>query len=105
MQFVNANTAKEAGRLHGWREKFWSRRYRSIVVADEKAAYARLRYIMAHGAKEGLAAKSGDCSGRQCIATLIAGETPRGTWFDRSAELVARQRGQNVPAPCPTCSH
>jgi hypothetical protein len=40
MQFVNANVAKEVGRLHGWRERVWSRRYRSasIVVADEKAA-------------------------------------------------------------------
>ena len=51
MQFVNANVAKEAGRLHLWRERFWSRRYRSIVVADEKAAHARIRYILAHGAK------------------------------------------------------
>jgi hypothetical protein len=36
MQFVNANVAKEAGRLHVWREGLWSRRYRSIVVADDK---------------------------------------------------------------------
>jgi hypothetical protein len=96
MQFVNANTAKEAGRLHQWREKFWSRRYRSIVVADEKAAHARLRYIMAHGAKEGLVAKLGDWPGPQCIATLTAGEVLCGTWFDRSAEFVARQRGDSV---------
>jgi REP element-mobilizing transposase RayT len=33
MQFVNANIAKEAGRLRLWRERLWSRRYRSIVVA------------------------------------------------------------------------
>jgi hypothetical protein len=54
MQFVNANVAKEAGCVHAWRERLWSRRYRSIVVADDKAAHARLRYILAHGAKEGL---------------------------------------------------
>jgi hypothetical protein len=96
MQFVNANIAKEAGRLHQWRDKFWSRRYRSIVVADEKAAYARLRYIMAHGAKEGLVVNSGDWPGPQCIAALTSGESLRGTWFDRSAEYVARQRGENV---------
>ena len=96
MQFVNANTAKEAGRLHQWRDKFWSRRYRSIVVADEKSAHARLRYIMAHGAKEGLVAKSADWPGPHCIAALTTGEILRGTWFDRSAEFVARQRGENV---------
>ena len=54
LQFVNANIAKEVGRLHWWREKFWSRRYRSIVVADEKAAHARLRYIMATGRRKDL---------------------------------------------------
>ena len=96
MQFVNANIAKEAGRLHGWRDKFWSRRYRSIVVADEKSAHARLRYIMAHGAKEGLVAKSGDWPGPQCIEALTVGALLGGIWFDRSAEFVARQRGENV---------
>lgn len=116
MQFVNANIAKEAGRLHKWREKFWSRRYRSIVVADEKAAYARLRYIMAHGVKEGLVAKSGDWPGPNCIAALTKGQRLRGTWFDRSAEFVARQRGEKVTtrfatrfdielAPLPCHSH
>jgi hypothetical protein len=33
MQFVNANVAKEAGRLHFSRERLWSCRYRSIAVA------------------------------------------------------------------------
>src|SRR5512137_2649562 len=58
MQFVNANVAKEAGRLHVWPERLWSRRYRAIVVADEPAAHARLRYVLAHGAKEGLVGSS-----------------------------------------------
>jgi hypothetical protein len=96
MQFVNANIAKEAGKLHRWREKFWSRRYRSIVVADEKAAHARLRYIMAHGTKEGLVAKSEDWPGPHCIAALTSGEVLRGTWYDRSAEFAARQRSEKV---------
>jgi len=96
MQFVNANVAKEAGRLHVWRERFWSRRYRSIVVADEKAAHARLRYILAHGAKEGLIGSPGAWPGPNCIAALTTGALLRGTWFDRSAELKARARGEAV---------
>jgi hypothetical protein len=96
MQFVNANVAKEAGRLHLWRDRLWSRRYRSIVVADEKAAHARLRYILAHGAKEGLVGKSAEWPGPNCIAALTTGELLRGTWFDRSAEYIARQRGESV---------
>src|ERR1017187_8355150 len=96
MQFVNANVAKEAGRLHLWRERLWSRRYRSIVVADEKAAHARLRYILAHGAKEGLVGTPAAWPGPNCIAALTTGAILRGTWFDRSAEYLARQRGETV---------
>jgi hypothetical protein len=96
MQFVNANVAKEAGRLHVWRDRLWSRRYRAIVVADEKAAHARLRYILAHGAKEGLIGTPGAWPGPNCIAALTTGELLRGTWFDRSAEYLAQQRGEHV---------
>jgi hypothetical protein len=96
MQFVNANVAKEVGRLYLWRECLWSRRYRSILVADEKAAHARLRYILAHGAKEGLVATPGSWPGPNCIAALTTGEILRGTWFDRSKEYLARQRGKTV---------
>ena len=99
MQFVNANVAKEAGRLHRWREKFWSRRYRSIVVADETSALGRLRYIMAHGAKEGLIASPALWPGPHCLAALTNGASLRGTWFDRTAESHARQRGETV---CPS---
>ena len=96
MQFVNANVAKEAGRLHLWRERLWSRRYRSIVVADQTAAHARLRYILAHGAKEGLVASPAAWPGPNCIAALTHGDTLRGRWFDRSKEFLARQRGETV---------
>jgi hypothetical protein len=96
MQFVNANVAKEAGRLHSWRDRLWSRRYRSIVVVDDTAAHARLRYILAHGAKEGLLASPAAWPGPNCIAALTRGELLRGTWFDRSKEFLARQRGETV---------
>jgi hypothetical protein len=96
MQFINANVAKEAGRLYDWRERVWSRRYRSIVVADEKAAHARLRCILAHGAKEGLVGTPGAWPGANCVAALTTGALLRGTWFDRSAEFHARQRSETV---------
>jgi hypothetical protein len=103
MQFVNANVAKEAGRLHSWRDRLWSRRYRSIVVADDTAALGRLRYILAHSAKEGLLASPGAWPGPNCIAALTTGALLRGTWFDRSKEFLARQRGEAVlPSPFAT---
>jgi hypothetical protein len=71
-------------------------RYRSIVVVDEKATHARLRYILAHGAKEGLIGTPGAWPGPNCIAALTTGELLRGTWFDRSKEFLARQRGETV---------
>ncbi len=96
MQFVNANVAKEAGRLHGWRDRLWSRRYRAIVVADDTAAHARLRYVMAHGAKEGLLGSPASWPGPNCIAAPTTGALLRGTWFDRGKEFAARQRGETV---------
>ncbi len=96
MQFVNANVAKEAGRLHVWRERLWSRRYRAIIVADEQAAHARLRYVLAHGAKEGLVGSPGSWPGPNCVEALTTGALVRGTWLDRSAEFKACQRGESV---------
>ncbi len=49
MGFVASNIAREAGRLHDWRERFWRRRYVAIVVADETAQVARLKYILRNG--------------------------------------------------------
>jgi REP element-mobilizing transposase RayT len=96
MQFVNANVAKEVARLHDWPERVWSRRYRAIPVVDDKAAHARIRYLMSHGAKEGLVAAAGSWPGPNCIATLTHGDVLRGTWYDRSAEYRARAAGKDV---------
>ncbi len=96
MQFVNANMAKEAARLYDWPERFWSRRYRAIPVVDDKAAHARIRYQMSHGAKEGLVAAAGDWPGPNCIAALTHGDLLRGTWHDRSGGYRARANGKDV---------
>jgi REP element-mobilizing transposase RayT len=96
MQFVNANIAKEVGRLHDWPERFWSRRYRAIPVVDDQAAHARIRYQLSHGAKEGLVAAANHWPGPNCIAALTHGDRLRGTWYDRSAEYRARAAGKDV---------
>lgn len=42
--------AREVGRLTGWREKIFGRRYQAIVISSEEAAQIeRLRYILANG--------------------------------------------------------
>jgi REP element-mobilizing transposase RayT len=96
MEYVNGNIAKEAGRMHGWKDKFWARRYQAIVVADEAAQQDRLRYILSHGCKEGLVARAADWPGIHCATALTEGTPLRGIWFDRSAAYEAGRRRMPV---------
>ncbi|MGB5551711.1 MAG: transposase [Thermoanaerobaculia bacterium] len=93
MNFLNSNRAREAGRLHGWREKFWGRRYQAIVISQEEAAQIdRLRYLLSHGCKEGLVARPREWPGAHCVEALLEGLPLRGLWFDRTQEYAARAR-------------
>jgi REP element-mobilizing transposase RayT len=96
MNFIDGNIAKEAGRLHDWSDKFWARRYQSIVVADEAAQQDRLRYILAHGCKEDLVARVTDWPGVHCASALMTGAPLRGIWIDRTAHDKARRRNEHV---------
>ncbi len=97
MCFLNSNLAREAGRLHAWKEKFWSRRYQAIPVSGELAAQiARLKYLLAHGVKEGFVSTPADWPGAHCIDAFLHGRPLRGLWFDRSAEYEAERRGLEV---------
>lgn len=95
MGYVNSNLAREAGRLHGWQQKFWGRRYQAIVVSgEERAQIARLEYLLAHGAKEGLVRSPKEWPGAHCVHALLDSSQPvAGTWFDRSAEYRAQLNG------------
>ena len=97
MSYLNSNIAREAGRLHHWREKFWSRRYRLIPISFEpEAQIARLRYLLSQGCKEGLVARPQDWPGPTSVHAQLDGGTITGSWYDRTAEYWARKRGQNV---------
>jgi REP element-mobilizing transposase RayT len=96
MDYVLGNVAREIGRLHDWREKFWARRYRSILVShEEEAQVARLLYLLGQGVKEGLVAKPQDWPGVHCAEALLAGVDLGGTWFDRTAQYLAWRRGDD----------
>jgi REP element-mobilizing transposase RayT len=95
MQYFKANLAKEAGRLHGWREKLWGRRYRPIQVSGEEAALVgRLRYILSQACKEGLVSSPLDWPGVNCARALLEGKDLTGTWYDRTKQYYARRRGE-----------
>jgi hypothetical protein len=86
---------RQAGRLVDWREKFWSRRYRTIVVSGEEGAQReRLKYVLSHGAKEGLVGDPREWPGVHAIRPLLADEPVQGIWFDRTQEYAARRRGE-----------
>jgi hypothetical protein len=98
MAYVNSNIAREAGRLHGWRERFWGRRYTDIVTSHEpEAQEQRLRYLLAQGVKEGLVASPRHWPGASSTKALMRGGTVEGEWIDRSAQYRAHKRGKSHP--------
>ena len=94
MQHLLANIAKEVGRHHRWSGPFWSRRYRSIVVADAESQVNRLRYILCQGLKEGLVDRVERWPGVSSFRALTRGTSMRGVWHDRTAEYNVKRRGQ-----------
>ena len=93
MQHILANIAKELGRHHRWHGPFWSRRYRSIVVADAESQVARLRYILCQGLKEGLVERAERWPGVSSVKATTKGTRLLGVWYDRTAQFQARRRG------------
>jgi hypothetical protein len=92
MCHLNGNLARELGRLHGWNEKFWARRYAAIPVLDDGALIDRVKYLLAHGVKENLVERCGDWPGPNCVRALTEGKPLTGVWFRRSLEYRARRR-------------
>jgi transposase IS200 family protein len=83
MTYFNSNLARELARLVRWRDKVWSRRYTAIVVSEEEAAQReRLKYVLAHGAKEGLVERPRDWPGVHSVRALLEDEPLDGYWFD-----------------------
>jgi len=95
MGYFLSKLAREVGRLTGWKEKIFGRRYHAIVVSGEEAAQVeRLRYCLAHGAKEDLVDRPRDWPGVHAVRALLEGEVLEGLWFDRTQEYLARRRGE-----------
>ena len=101
MQHALANIAKEVGRHHRWCGPFWSRRYRSIVVADAESQVARLRYVLCQGLKEGLVDRVERWPGVSSFKATTRGARLLGVWYDRTAQFEARRRGAK-PDPLQT---
>ena len=98
MRDVNSKIVREAGRLHGWQEKLWGRRYTAIVTSHEpEAQIARLRYLLEQGCKEGLVASPRHWPGVSSTRALCSGEDLEGVWIDRTEQFRAGERGEPNP--------
>ncbi len=75
MQHFLGNVARKVGRLRDWRGSLWQRRFAAEPVIDDEAAIGRLRYIIAHGVKEGLVRHPAEWPGLSCLPLLLAGGT------------------------------
>ena len=94
MCYVNSNIARETGRLHDWRDKFWGRRYTAIEIEDDDKLLQKAAYLLSHGCKEGLVLRPGDWPGVNCVEVVTRGKALVGTWVDRTKEFEAKRAGQ-----------
>ena len=95
MQYVAGNVARELGRLHRWRGKFWHRRYHASVCLDDAAQVDRLGYLLANGPKERLVRHARYWPGLHTYGATCLGQKIRGIWVDRTAQGEARRRGED----------
>ena len=110
MQFILSNIAREIGRIHNWREKFWARRYRASLVLDEAAQIDRLKYILSNSVKEGLVKHPRYWPGVHCYRHLAEGTRLEGVWINRTlrhrrphldeSHVVTHSRLNLKPLPC-----
>jgi len=94
VHYLNSNLAREVGRLHEWKERLWGRRYEAILVSEEEESQVeRLLYLARQGCKEGLVADPLEWPGATSWQAMLDGRPLEGTWFDRTAEGLARRKG------------
>ena len=95
MQLLQSDIARKVGRLVKWSGRFFSRRYSAEPIADDDAADERLRYILAHGVKEGLVAACADWPGLSCLQALKCGGPLKFEWRDWTKRWFEHRRKGN----------
>ncbi len=95
MEHVNGNLAREAGRIIGWRGRFWRERYHAIPISPEPEALEnRMRYVLSHAVKEFLVARVSEWGGLHCAEALIDGKPLSGIWHHRALEYEAKRQAE-----------
>jgi REP element-mobilizing transposase RayT len=92
MQYLRANLSRKVGRLVDWSGGFWERRYSAEPVLDNTALVGRLRYVLAHGVKEGLVEKCAEWPGLTCLPQLLGPARRLFRWFNWTKRWNNRSR-------------
>ena len=96
-RYFACNLSREVGRLRGWREGIFRRRYSSVPVTDApEAEAARIAYLIGQGMKEGVCPCPLQWIGPHAIKSLVRGQflVEGGVWTDRTALGEARREHQ-----------
>jgi len=89
MQHLLTNISKKTGTLVRWRGRFWERRYSAEPVLDDVALLGRVRYIIAHGVKEGLVRRCREWPGLSALRMLWTGRPRVFRWFNWTRQSMA----------------
>ncbi len=77
-------------------------RYHLIPVSDEETVQvSRLRYLLAHGVKEGLVDRTKDWPGIESATSLISGRPLAGAWHPEKATNLTEEREKVCFSPLP----
>ncbi len=97
---VHSGVAKAAQRINGVKGKVWQGKKATVIpVLDDEAQLRRLRYLLAHGTKEGLVASPTLWPGLTSARALLGEEALSGTWIDHKR---LRELRRSRPDPHPT---
>lgn len=99
MQYLLANISKKIGGLVGWRGAFWERRYSAQPLLDDAALLDKLRYVLAHGVKEGLVRRCSEWPGLSALPFLRDGGPRTFRWWNwtrRARSAPASSRGPRL---------
>lgn len=95
MQYLLSNISKKVGALVKWRGAFWERRYSAQPLLDDVALLDKVRYVLAHGVKEGLVRRCSEWPGLSALPLMRDGQPRTFRWLNwtrrcRSAPLPKR---------------
>jgi REP element-mobilizing transposase RayT len=96
MQYLLSNISKKIGALVKWRGAFWERRYSAQPLLDDAALLDKVRYVLAHGVKEGLVRRCSEWPGLSALPLMRDGEPRTFRWLNwtrRCRTLPPTRRG------------